>query len=98
MFYLSNLSTSVTEIFFPEYTVSAFTFRSLIYFVHFCVKGGLRFTFFPHEYPKKRCLLLRRKAMTNPDRVLKSRDITLPTKVHIVKAMAFLVVKYGCES
>ena len=36
--------------------------------------------------------------MTNPDRVLKSRDITLPTKVHIVKAMAFLVVKYGCES
>ena len=43
----------------------------------------------------KRCLLLGRKAMTNLDRVLKSRDITLPTKVHIVKAMVFLVVIYG---
>ena len=46
----------------------------------------------------KRCLLLGRKAMTNLDRVLKSRDITLPTKVHIVKAVVFLVVEYGCES
>ena len=46
----------------------------------------------------KRCLLLRRKAMTNLDSVLKSRDTTLPTKVHIVKAMFFLVVMYGCES
>ena len=46
----------------------------------------------------KRCLLLRRKAMTNIDRILKSRDITLPTKVHLVKAMVFLVVMYGCES
>ena len=45
----------------------------------------------------KRCLLLGRKAMTNIDRILKSRDITLPTKVHIVKAMVFLVVMYGCE-
>ena len=43
----------------------------------------------------KRCLLLGRKAMTNLDSVLKSRDITLPTKVHIVKAMVFLVVIYG---
>ena len=43
-------------------------------------------------------LLLGRKAMTNLDCVLKSRDITLPTKVHIVKAMVFPVVKYGCES
>ena len=43
-------------------------------------------------------LLLGRKAMTNLDSVLKSRDITLPTKVHIVKAMAFSVVMYGCES
>ena len=46
----------------------------------------------------KRCLLLRRKAMTNLDSVLKSRDITSPTKVHIVKAMVFPVVMYGCES
>ena len=46
----------------------------------------------------KRHLLLGRKAMTNLDRVLKSRDITLPTKVHIVKAMFFLVVMYRCES
>ena len=46
----------------------------------------------------KRHLLLGRKAMTNPDRVLKSGDITLPTKVHIVKSMVFTVVMYGCES
>ena len=46
----------------------------------------------------KRRLLLGRKAMTNLDSVLKSRDITLPTKVHIVKAMIFPVVMYGCES
>ena len=46
----------------------------------------------------KRCLLLGRKAMTNVDSILKSRDITLPTKVHIVKAMAFPVVMAGCKS
>ena len=46
----------------------------------------------------KRCLLLGRKAMTILDRVLKSRDITLPTKVRVVKAMVFPVVMYGCES
>ena len=46
----------------------------------------------------KRCLLLGRKAMTNLDSILKSRDITLPTKVHIIKAMVFPVVTYGCES
>ena len=46
----------------------------------------------------KRCLLLGRKVMTNLDSILKSRDITLPTKVHLVKAMAFPVVMYGCES
>ena len=49
-----------------------------------------------HEIRK--CLLLGRKAMTNLDSVLKSRDITLSTKVHIVKAMVFSVVMYGCES
>ena len=46
----------------------------------------------------KRCLLLGRKAMTNLDSILKSRDITLPTKVHLVKAMVFPVVMYGCQS
>ena len=46
----------------------------------------------------KRCLLLGRKAMTNLDSILKSRDITLPTKVHLVKVIVFPVVKYGCES
>ena len=45
----------------------------------------------------KRCLLLGRKGMTNLDSILKSRDITLPTKVHLVKAMVFPVVMYGCE-
>ena len=47
---------------------------------------------------KLRCLLLGRKVMANLDSILKSRDITLPTKVHLVKAMVFPVVMYGCES
>ena len=46
----------------------------------------------------KRCLLLGRKVMTNPDSILKSRDITLPAKVHLVRAMVFPVVMHGCES
>ena len=46
----------------------------------------------------KRCLLLVREVMTNLDSILKSRDITLPTKIHLVKAMVFPVVMYGCES
>jgi len=46
----------------------------------------------------KRCLLLGRKAMTNLDSILNSRDITLPTKVHLIKAMVFPVVMYGCNS
>ena len=50
------------------------------------------------SYEIKGCLFLGRKAMTNLDNVLKSRDITLPTKAHIVKAMVFPVVMYGCES
>ena len=49
-------------------------------------------------YEIKRCLLLGRKAMTNLDNILKSRDITLPTKVCLVKAVVFSVVMYGCES
>ena len=51
---------------------------------------------YSHEI--KRCLLLGRKVMTNLDSILKSRDITLPTKVRIVKAMVFPVVMYGCDS
>ena len=51
---------------------------------------------YSHEI--KRCLLLGRKAMTNVNSILKSRDIALPTKVHLVKAMVFPVVMYGCES
>ena len=50
------------------------------------------------SHEMKRCLLPGRKAMTNLDSILKSRDITLPTKVHLVKAMVFPVVMYGCES
>ena len=51
---------------------------------------------YSHEI--KRCLLLERKVMTNLDSILKSRDISLPKKVHLVKAMVFPVVQYGCES
>ena len=50
------------------------------------------------SHESKRCLLLGRKVMTNLDSILKSRDITLPTKVHLVKAMVFPVVIHGCES
>ena len=63
------------------------------------IRGGSKITTdgdCSHEI--KRCLLLGRKAMTNLDSVLKIRDITLPTKVYIVKTMAFPVVMYGCES
>ena len=67
-----------------------------------CVRlyfGGSKITAdgdFSHEI--KRCLLLGKKAMTNLDSILKSRDITLPTKVRLVKATVFPVVMYGCES
>ena len=50
------------------------------------------------RYEIKRCLLLERKAMTNLDSILESRNITWPRKVHIIKAMVFPVVMYGCES
>ena len=63
------------------------------------ILGGSKITTdgdFSHEI--KRCLLPGRKAMTNIDSILKSRDITLPTKVHLVKAMVFPVIMYGCES
>ena len=63
------------------------------------ILGGSKITAdgdWTHEI--KRCLLLGRKVMTNLDSILKSRDITLPTKVHLIKAMAFPVLMYGCES
>ena len=63
------------------------------------ILGGFKITAngdYSHEI--KRHLLLGRKAMTNLDSILKSRDITLPTKVHLAKAMVFAVVMYGCES
>ena len=63
------------------------------------ILGGSKITVDSDCSPEiKRCLILGRKAMTNLDSVLKSRDITLPTKVHIVNAMAFPVVMYRCES
>ena len=67
--------------------------------VSFFILGGSKITAdgeCSHEI--KRHLLLGRKVMTNIDSILKSRDITLPTKVHLVKAMVFPVVMYGCES
>ena len=63
------------------------------------ILGGSKITAdgdYSHEI--KRPLLLEKKVMTNPDSILKSRDITLSTKVLLVKAMVFLVVMYGCES
>ena len=63
------------------------------------ILGGSKITAdgdYSHEI--KRCLLFGRKALTNLDSIFKSRDITLPTRVHLVKAMVFPVVMYGCES
>ena len=71
----------------------------LVEVVMYCVFLGSEITVdgqCSHEI--KRCLFLERKIMTNLDSILKSRDITLPTKVHLVKAMVFPVVRYGCES
>ena len=73
--------------------------RQTIETVKYFILGGSKITEdgdCSHEI--KRCLLLGREVKTNLDSVLKSRDITLPTKVHIVKAMVFPVVMYGCES
>ena len=67
------------------------TVRDFIFGLKITADGDCR-----HEI--KRRLLLGRKVMTNLDSILKSRDVTLPTKVHLVKAMVFPVVRYGCES
>ena len=65
---------------------------------HFILGGSKIIADGDCSYEIKRCVLLERKAMTNLDSLLKSRDITLPTKVHIIKAMVFPVVMYGCKS
>ena len=92
------MSESVLPVFSSRsFIVSGLTFRSLIHFEF--IFGGSKITAnvdCSHEI--KRCLLLGRKVMTNLDSILKSRDTTLPTKVHLVKAMVFPVVMYGCES
>ena len=62
------------------------------------ILGGSKITAYcDYSHEIKRCLLLGRRVMSNLDSILKSRDITLPTKAHLVKAMVFPVVKYGCE-
>ena len=63
------------------------------------ILGGFKITAYDNcSHEIKRCLRHGRKVMTNLDSILKSRDITLPTKVHLVRAMVFPVVMYGCES
>ena len=69
-----------------------------IYFLGFIYLGSQITTDGGYGHKIKRCLLLGSKAMRNLDSVLKSRDITWPTKFHIIKAMVFPVVRYGCES
>ena len=62
------------------------------------ILGGSQITVDGDCSMKLRCLLLERKAMTNLESIFKTRDITLPTKIHLVKAMVFPVVRYGCQS
>ena len=79
----------------PSWKINGETVETVSDFIF----GGSKITAdadFIHEI--KRCLLFGRKVMTNLDSILKSRDITLPTKVHLVKAMVFPVVMYRCES
>ena len=71
---------------------TAETVRDFIFLVSKTTADG------DHSHEIKRRLLLGRKVMTNLDGILKNRDITFPTKVHLVKAMVFPVVMYGCES
>ena len=88
--YLYNISKSITS-----WQIDGETVETVADFI----LGGSKITAdgdCSHEI--KRHLLLRRKVITNLDSILKSKDITLPTKVQLVKAMVFLVVMYGCES
>ena len=72
---------------------------TILIWAKICTREGIQMTADgDRSHEIKRCLLLGRKVMTNLDNILKSRDITLPTKVCLVKAMVFPVVMYGCES
>ena len=78
-----------------SWRIDAETIETVSYFI----LGGSKITADgDHSHEIKRCLLLGRKVMTNLDSILKSRDITLPTKVRLVKAMVFPIAMYGCES
>ena len=92
-----NIQKTKTMVFSPitSWQIDGETVETVTDFI----LGGSKITEdgeYSHEI--KRCLLLGRNVMTNLDSILKSRDITLPTKVHLVKAMVFPVVMYGCES
>ena len=94
-----KLNIQKTKIMEPGLITSWQIDRETMETVRLCFLGGSKITAdgdYNHEI--KKCLLLGRKAMTNLDSILKSRDITLPTKVHLVKAMVFPAVMYGCES
>ena len=95
----------ITVLYFIFFSLLASSYYSSFFFLPFIksqmltISGGSKITAdgdCSHEI--KRRLLLGRKVTTNLDSILKSRDITLPTKVHLVKAMVFPVVMYGCES
>ena len=82
-----------------SWEIDAETVETVLDFIYLFFGGGSKITAdgdCSHEI--KRCLLLERKVMTNLDSILKSRDITLSTKVRLVKAIVFPVVMYGCES
>ena len=94
-----KLSIQKTKIMTSGSIISQQIDRETVKTVTDFILGGFKITAdgeYSHEI--KRCLLLGRKAMTDLDSILKPRDITLPTKVHLVKAMVFPVVMYGCES
>ena len=87
-----NNGTLKSSLFGNKSTVNNFTVRDFIFLGSKITADG------DCSHEIKRCLLLGRKVMTNLDSILKSRDITLPAKVQLVKGMAFLVVMCGCES
>ena len=94
-----KLNIQKTEIMAPSPITSYQIDREIVEIVAYFIFSGCKITAngdCSHEI--KRCLLLGRKVMTNLDSILKSSNITLPTKVHLVKAVAFPVVMYGCES
>ena len=94
-----KLNIQKTKIMAPGPITSWEIDRETVETVSNCILGGSKITTDGDCSPEiRRLLLLGRKAMTNLDSILKSRDITLPIKVHLAKAMVFPVVMYGCES